>query len=93
MLYTTKKKGDGQLEKETGFMYGRILRFDYEDIDSVNILVITDCSRGVRKVYLAKDRLVKKCCGPESFRKDLESSQNLIVTLRPYIQGHIYKAI
>ena len=89
MLYTAKKKGDDHLEKDTPFMYGRILRFDYEDSDSLNILVMIDCSKGVRKVYLSEDRLVKKCCGPESFKLDLESSQNLIVTLRPYIQGHI----
>ena len=89
MLYTAKKKGDGQLEKEPSFMYGRILRFDYEDMDSESILVMIDCARGVRKVFLSEDRLVKESCGPETFRKDLESSQNLIVTLRPYIQGHV----
>ena len=38
VMYTTKKKGDGQLERETTFMYGRILRLDYEDADSVNLL-------------------------------------------------------
>ena len=48
-----------------------------------------DFSKRVRKVYLSENRLVKKSCGPESFKLDLESSQNLIVTLRPYIQGHI----
>ena len=85
VLYTPKKKGDGQLEKDTAFMYGRILRLDYEDFDSVNILVMIDCSKGVHKVYLSEDWLVKKSCGPESFKLDLESSQNLIVTLRPYI--------
>ena len=76
------------LKKDTTFMFGRILRLDYEDSDSVNILVMIDYSEGVRKVYLSKDRLVKKSCGPKSFKLDLESLQNLIVTLRPYIQGH-----
>ena len=89
VLYTTKKKGEGQLGKETPFMYGRILRFDYEDADSANILVMIECSKGVRKVFLSEDLLVKESCGPEAFKKDLESSQNLIVTLRPYIQGHV----
>ena len=46
-----------------------------------------DCSKGVRKVYLSEDQLLKKSCGHESFKLDLESSKNLIVTLRPYIQG------
>ena len=89
VLYTARKKGNDQLDKETPFMYGRILRFDYEDEDSTNILVMIDCARGVRKVYLSEDLLLKESCGPESFRKDLQSSQNLIVTLRPYIQGHM----
>ena len=85
VLYTAKKKGNCQLDKETPFLYGHILRFDYEDVDSASI----DCVKGVRKVYLSEDLLVKESCGPESFQKDLQSSQNLIVTLRPYIQGHI----
>ena len=89
VLYTAKKKGEGQLGKETPFMYGRILRFDYEDADSANILVMIECSKGVRKVFLSEDLLVKESCGPEVFKKALDNSQNLIVTLRPYIQGHV----
>ena len=38
---------------------------------------------------LSEEKLVKKSYGHESFKVDLESSQNLILTLRPYIQGHI----
>ena len=40
-------------------------------------------------MFLSEDRLVKESCGPESFKLALETSQNLIITLRPYIQGHI----
>ena len=40
VLYTAKKKSDSQLEKYTTFIYGRILRLDYEDSDSLNILVM-----------------------------------------------------
>ena len=47
-----------------------------------------DCSKGIHKVFLSEDRLVKKSCGLETFKIDLEDSLNLIVTLRPYIQGH-----
>ena len=89
VLYSAKKKGDDQLQKDTTFMYGRILRFDYEDEDSTNIVVMIDCAKGVHKVVLSEDRLVKESRGPESFQKNLESSQNLIFTLRPYIKGHI----
>ena len=88
VLYTAKKKGDGQLERDTPFMYGCILCLDYEDLDLVNLLAMIDCSKGVCKVYLLDNRLVKKSCGPETFKIDLENFLNLIVTLRPYIQGH-----
>ena len=47
-----------------------------------------DCSKGVHKVFLSEDHLVKKSCGPKTFKIDLEDSFNLIVTLRPYILGH-----
>ena len=40
-------------------------------------------------MFLSKDRLVKDSYGPESFKITIETSQNLITTLRPYIQGHI----
>ena len=46
-------------------MYGRVLRLDYEDVDSVNLLAMIDYSKGVRKVFLSEDRLVKRCCGRE----------------------------
>ena len=52
VLYTAKKKGDGQLERETTFMYGHILRLDYEDADSDNLLAMIDCSKGIHKVLL-----------------------------------------
>ena len=89
VLYTAKKKGDGQLDKDRPFMYGRILRLDYEDFDSLNLILMVDCSKGVCKMFLSEDRLVKESCGLESFKLTLETSQNLIITLRPYIQGHI----
>ena len=36
----------------------------------------------------SEDRLVKDSCRPESFKVGIESANNLITTLRPYIQGH-----
>ena len=88
VLYTKKMKGDGKLERDTTFMYGHILGLDYEVSDSVNLLPMIYYSKGVHKVYLSKDCLVKKSCGSETFKIDLENSLNLFVTLRPYI----YKA-
>ena len=40
-------------------------------------------------MFLFEDRLVNDSCDPESFKVAIETSQNLITTLRPYIQGHI----
>ena len=34
VLLTSQNKGHRQLEKEQPFGYGRILRLDYEDLDS-----------------------------------------------------------
>ena len=73
VFYTAKKKGDGQLDKDKPFMYDRILRIDYEDSNSLNILVMIDCSKGVRKLLLSEDQIVKKFCGPEPFKLDLET--------------------
>ena len=38
---------------------------------------------------MSEDRLVKESCGPESFKVAIETSKNLITTLRLYIQGHM----
>ena len=40
-------------------------------------------------MFLSEDWLVKDSCGPKYFKVTIETSQNLIKTLRPYIQGHI----
>ena len=40
-------------------------------------------------MYVSEDQLVKESCGPASFRFSIESTDNLITTLRPYIQGHV----
>ena len=49
---TTRKKGHGQLAKERPFSYGRLLRLDYEDSDSSTLILLVDCSMGVRKMYV-----------------------------------------
>ena len=64
VLYTAKKKGDGKLDKGRPFMYGCILRLHYEDSNSLNLIVMVDCSKGVCKMFLSKDQLVKESCGP-----------------------------
>ena len=45
VLYTAKKKGDGQLERDTTLMCGRILRLDYEDSDPVKVFARYFCQK------------------------------------------------
>ena len=81
---TTRKKGHGQLAKERPFSYGRLLRLDYEDSDSSTLILLVDCSKGVRKMYVSEEWLVKESCWSELFKFD-----NLIITLWSYIHGHV----
>ena len=90
VLITARNKGPGQLVKERPpFGYGRILKLDYEEPDSDNLVILIECTKGLRKVWVNENLFVKESCGPESFRLAIEQSNNLITTLRPYIQGHV----
>ena len=89
VLLTTRIKGRGQLIKDRPFSYGRILQLDYEDPDSENLVLLVECSKGVRKMWVSEDYLVKDSCGPESFRQEVSFTNDLITSLRPYIQGHV----
>ena len=89
VLLTTRSKGHGQLTKEHPFCYGWVLQLDYEDPDSLNLILLVDSSKGVRKTYVSEDRVVKDSCGLESFKVPIEGSNNFITTLRPYIEGHV----
>ena len=89
VLLVSKLAGRGMLAQDRPFSYGKILRLDYEDADSTNLIVLVNCTKGVRKMIVSEDYLLKDSCGPESFRNAIETSTNLITTLRPYIQGHV----
>ena len=89
VLLTTRIKRRGQLTKDIPFSYGRILRLDYEDPHSENLVLLVECSKGVRKMWVSEDLLVKDSCGPESFRQEIAFTNILITSLWPYIQGHV----
>ena len=89
VLLTTRNKGRGKLTKDRPFTYDWILRLDCEDPASSNLLLLVECSKGVRKMWVLKNLLVKESCGPESFRLEIAFTNNLITTLHPYIQGHV----
>ena len=40
-------------------------------------------------MWVSEDYLVKDSYGPESFRQEVAFTNNLITSLRPYIQGHV----
>ena len=40
-------------------------------------------------MWVSEDYLVKDSCGPKSFRQEVAFTNNLITSLRPYIQGHV----
>ena len=89
VLVTARNKGHDQLAKDRPFRYGRLLHLDYEDPNSTTLILLVDCLKGVRKMYVSEDRLVKESRGPESFKFAIETTDNLITTLQPYIQGHV----
>ena len=45
---------------------GRVLRLNYEDPNSLNLILLVECSKGVGKMYVSENRMVKDSCGPES---------------------------
>ena len=59
VLLTTRDKGRGQLTKDRPFSYDRILRLDYEDPNSENLVLLVECSKGVPKMWMCEDLLVK----------------------------------
>ena len=66
------------------------MRLDYEDPDSQNLIILVDYSKGVRKMFVSKDYLVKDSCGQESFKIAIETTNKVLITiLRSYIQGHV----
>jgi hypothetical protein len=81
--------GIRKLTQGRTFSYGRLLQVDYEDPDSMNMILLVDCSKGVRKIFVLEDNLVKANCGPQVLREAIEASTNLIPALRPYINGHV----
>ena len=55
VLLIARNKVHGQLTKEHPFFCGRVLRLDYEDLHSLNLILLVDFSQGVRKMYVFED--------------------------------------
>ena len=89
VVLVTRLEGRGMLAQDRPFNYGKNLRLDYKDAYSNNLIVLVGCTKGVRKMIVSEDYLLKDSCRPECFRNVVETSTNLITTLRPYIEGHV----
>ena len=63
VLIVARSAGPGKLAQGHTFSYGRVLRVDYEDPDSMNMILLVDCSKGVRKIFVLEDNLVKANLG------------------------------
>ena len=42
-----------------------------------------------RRLCLDEGNLVAECCNPKSLRKDIQTKNNLLVALRPYVTGEM----
>ena len=92
LLIFATSKGKGKLEKGKMFTYGRLRNVDYEDSESSNLLLDVQTTAGLQQVVVDENYLVPDCCSPKVLRKDIQTKNNLIVALRPYVIGELMVA-
>ena len=92
LLIFATSEGKGKLEKGKMFTYGRLRNVDYEDSESSNLLLDVQSTTGKRRVVVDENNLVTDCCTPKVLRKDIQTKNNLIVALRPYVIGELMVA-
>ena len=89
LLIFTKSKGKDKLQVEKTFTYGKVCNIKYEDSDSPNIFINVERSGGTKRARLDEGNLVAESCHPKSLRKDMQTKNNLIVSLRRYVIGEM----
>ena len=92
LLIFATSEGKGKLEKGKIFTYGRLRNVDYEDSESSNLLLDVQSTTGMRRVVVDDNNLVTDYCTPKVLRKDIQTKNNLIVALRPYVIGELMVA-
>ena len=92
LLIFAKSEGKGKLEQGKMFTYARLRNVDYEDSESSNILLDVQTTAGLRWVVVDENNLVRECCSPKVLTKDIQTKNNLIVALRPYVIGELMVA-
>jgi hypothetical protein len=87
-LLLGKATGDGDIKSDHDFSYGRFLRVDYEDVNSPNLIIKLESSKGEHNITLSEGKLVLACCEPPELRRILsKSNYNIIRTLHSFISG------
>ena len=89
LLIFATSEGKGKLELGKTFPYGKVRNLEYEDSDSSIIFLEVESSGGIRRVQVDEGNLVPDVCHPKSLRKDMQTKNNLIVALRPYVTGEM----
>ena len=92
LLIFAKSEGEGKLQVGKTFTYGHVKNIEYEDNDSSNLLFDVDSSVGMRRVRIDEQNFVTDSCHPKALKKDVQTKNNLIVALRPYIKGELMVA-
>ena len=90
LLILAKSKGEGKL-KMGKTIYNYVKNIEYEDNDSSNIWFDVDCSMGARRVKIdeVQRNFITDSCHPKALKKDVQTKNNLIVALSPYIKGEL----
>ena len=74
------------------FTYGRMRNVDYEDSESNNLNLDVQSTTGKRGVVVDETKLVVDWCSPKVLRKDIQTKNNLIVALCPYLSAELMVA-
>ena len=70
------------------FSYGKLLKVNYQDKDSIAYTVLVETSKGTCELLLSENILVVSGCHLELWHI-LSESDNIIITLEPFIGGHV----
>ena len=89
LLILAKSEGEGKLQVGKTFNYNYVRKLEYEDNDSLNIVLDVDSSVGARSVKLNERNLVIDSCQPKPLKKDVQMKNNMNVALHLYIKGEL----
>ena len=87
LLVLGKNPGRGVIEGGRQFPYGKVVHVNYQDEDSMNLLVHTKTSKGDRVLVLSETKLIVKKCMPLELARILGETMSIIMALKPFIAG------